>query len=103
MQGTVIGARYEVLREAGRGDTGVVYVASDTALGRLVALKELRAPVDPARALIHLNIAVVFDAFEHDGRPFVAMEYFERGSLRPYVLARLTTAQIGAVLDDMLA
>ena len=42
------------------------------------------------------------DYFEHDGTPYIAMEYVERGSLRPYV-GRMNLAQIGGVLEGLLA
>ena len=108
--------RYEILRVLGRGGMAVVYLARQTDLGRLVALKELGAfrAGDPelmrrfvresqlASSLAHANIVMVHDYFEHDGVPFITMEFVERGSLRPY-LGRLTMAQIAGVLDGVLA
>src|SRR5262249_10139000 len=108
--------RYELLREVGRGGTAVVYLARQTDLERRVALKELAAfhAADPAFAerflrearlagsLNHPNIVTVHEYFEHRGAPFIAMEYFERGSLRSLV-GRLTLPQIAGVLDDVLA
>ena len=38
-----------------------------------------------AGSLTDPNIVTVFDYFEHDGTPYLAMEYLERGSLRPFV------------------
>jgi DNA helicase-2/ATP-dependent DNA helicase PcrA len=55
-----------------------------------------------AGSLSHPNIVTVHDYFEHDGTPYIAMEYVERGSLRPYV-GRMTFAQIGGVLEGLLA
>jgi serine/threonine protein kinase len=108
--------RYEILREVGRGGMAMVYLARQTDLDRFVALKELAAfhASDPsfaqrflresrvAGSLSHPNIVTVHDYFEHDGTPYIAMEYVERGSLRPYV-GRLTLAQIGGVLEGLLA
>ena len=108
--------KYEILREVGRGGMAVVYVARQTDLDRVVALKELAAfhGSDPAFAqrflhesriaasLAHRNIVTVHEYFEHDGTPFIAMEYLERGSLRP-LIGRLSLAQIAVVLDGMLA
>ena len=85
-------------------------------LDRLVALKELAAfhAADPdfarrfvresrlAGSLVHPNVITVFDYFEHAGMPYIAMEYLERGSLRPHV-GRMTLAQIGGVLEGLLA
>ena len=108
--------RYEILREIGRGGMAVVFLARQTDLERFVALKELNAsdPNDPsfaqrfvreaklAGSLSHPNIVTVYDYFEHAGTPYIAMEYVERGSLRPYI-GRLTLAQIGGVLEGLLA
>ena len=108
--------RYEILREVGRGGMAMVYLARQTDLDRFVALKELGAfhASDPsfaqrflresrvAGSLSHPNVVTVHDYFEHDGTPYIAMEYVERGSLRPYV-GRLTMAQIGGVLEGLLA
>src|SRR5918911_4615496 len=108
--------RYEILREVGRGGMAVVYLARQTDLDRNVALKELGAfhAMDPAFAerflresrvagsLSHPNIVTVHDYFEHEGTPYIAMEYIERGSLRPYV-GRMKFTQITGVLEGLLA
>ncbi|MEO8690293.1 MAG: serine/threonine-protein kinase [Solirubrobacteraceae bacterium] len=108
--------RYGILRELGRGGMAVVYLARQVDLDRLVALKELAAfhAADAgfaqrfvresrlAGSLVHPNVITVFDYFEHDGTPYIAMEYVDRGSLRPYV-GRMTLAQIGGVLEGLLA
>jgi len=108
--------RYEILREVGRGGMAMVYLARQTDLDRFVALKELAAfhASDAAFAqrflresrvagsLSHPNIVTVHDYFEHDGTPYIAMEYVERGSLRPFV-GQMSLAQIGGVLEGLLA
>src|SRR4051794_11432389 len=108
--------RYEILREVGRGGMAMVYLARQTDLDRFVALKELGAfhASDPsfaqrflresrvAGSLSHPNIVTVHDYFEHDGTPYIAMEYVERGSLRPYV-GKMTLAQMSGVLEGLLA
>ena len=108
--------RYEIVREIGRGANAVVYLARHSALNRLVALKELsrveaRDEATAARflreaqlagGLTHPNIVAVYDYFEHDGTPYIAMEHLERGSLRPLV-GRLTPAEIFTVLEGLLA
>jgi serine/threonine protein kinase len=108
--------RYEILRELGRGGMALVYLARQTDLDRFVALKELGAfhasdasfaqrflrESRVAGSLSHPNIVTVHDYFEHEGTPYIAMEYVERGSLRPYV-GKMTMAQIGGVLEGLLA
>jgi len=108
--------RYDIQREVGRGGMAVVYLARQADLDRDVALKELAAfrAADPqalerfllesrlAGSLNHPNVVTVHDYFEHDGTPYIAMEYFEHGSLRPFV-GRLTLAQTAGVLEAILA
>src|SRR5262249_11389692 len=108
--------RYELLKEIGRGGMATVYLARQTDLDRLVALKELPplhssdeafAPRFPrqsgmAGSLSHPNIVTVHDYFEHEGTPYISMEYIERGSLRPLV-GKMTFAQVCGVLEGLLA
>src|SRR5688572_12516119 len=108
--------RYEILRELGRGGMATVHLARQRDLDRLVALKELGAfhAADPsfaqrfvresrvAGSLSHPNIVTVHDYFEHDGTPYIAMEYVEGGSLRPWV-GQMTLAQRTGVLEGVLA
>ncbi len=108
--------RYEIVREVGRGGVGVVYLARQTDLDRDVALKEL-APfhvANPAQAqrflresrvagaLNHPNVVSMLEFLEHEGVPYIAMEFLGRGSLRPYV-RNLTCAQAVGVLEGVLA
>jgi serine/threonine protein kinase len=106
--------RYEIVREIGRGSNAAVYLTRHVALNKLVALKQLSRVADReaaerflreaqlAAGLTHPNIVTVYDYFEHDGTPYIAMEYLERGSLRPFV-GRLSPAEIFTVLDGLLA
>ena len=108
--------RYEVLKEIGRGGMATVYLARQTDLDRHVALKELATlhSSDEAFAerflresrmagsLSHPNIVTVHDYFEHEGTPYISMEYIERGSLRTFI-DNLTFAQVGGVLEGLLA
>jgi hypothetical protein len=108
--------RYEIVREVGRGGTAVVYLARQSDLDRDVALKELAGlhASDPAfverflresrvaGSLNHPNIVTVHEYFEHQGTAFIAMEYFERGSLRG-VVSGLTLPQVAGVLEGVLA
>ena len=94
----------------------VVYFARQADLERPVALKELAGvhASDPAAAtrfvrearlagsLNHPNIVTVYEYFEHDGIPYMAMEFLPRGPLRPLVGA-LSVPQIVGALDGVLA
>src|SRR5262245_65515343 len=80
--------RYKVVRQIGQGGMGSLFLAHDPVIDRLVAIKSMREGVDndelrerfarEARAagrLRHPNIVTIFDVGEHDGQPFIAMEY----------------------------
>ena len=108
--------RFQIVREIGRGGMAAVYLARQTDLDRDVALKELNAfhAADPAFAerfvresrvagsMQHPNIVTVYEFLNENGTPYIAMEYLERGSLRPYV-GRTTLAQTIGVLEGALA
>src|SRR5215210_4305568 len=114
MTRTVVG-RYEIREEIGRGGTATVYLACQSDLRRLVALKELSAfsAADPVFAgrfvreswvsasLSHPNLVTVHDYFEADGAPFIAMEYLPNGSLRSHDGA-LSLGRVAGVLEAML-
>jgi serine/threonine protein kinase len=86
---------YEVLGLLGSGGMGVVYKARHLKLNRLVALKMILAgphagPEEVARfrgeaeavaRLQHPNVVQIYEVGEHDGRPYLALEYVDGGSL----------------------
>lgn len=95
--------RYLVEGKLGEGGTGEVWRAVDTRLGRKVALKllrrdsqgeseafvrQVRRMLREARFVAALRdpaIAMVYDAGEHDGFPFLAMELAEGKPLRALI------------------
>jgi serine/threonine-protein kinase len=115
--GSVV-AGHRILRLVGRGGMGVVYEATEEALGRTVALK-LIAPEragEPgfrerfiaesrlAAAIDHPNVLPVFKAGEEDGMLYLAMRFVDGHDLRtlaPLEPRRATeiVAQVGAALD----
>lgn len=94
--------RYTIERELGRGGMGIVYLARDVTLDRLVALKILPAALaeNPdtrerflreARTAAHLshpNIVPIYHAEEIDGHAFFAMAFVEGESLAQRLSAR---------------
>jgi serine/threonine protein kinase len=108
--------RYEIVRQIGRGGMAIVYLARQTTLDRDVALKELSSfhastpevaerfvrESQLAGSLNHPNIVTVYEYFEEDGIPYIAMEHVARGSLRQYV-GHLTLAQLAGVMEGLLA
>ena len=93
--GVTVGA-YRIERILGRGGMGVVYLATDTRLQRLVALKSLpphlfrdeqmrarlRREARAAAALSHAGIATVYALEEIGEHIFIATEYLEGQTLR---------------------
>ncbi|MEP6782101.1 MAG: serine/threonine-protein kinase, partial [Acidobacteriota bacterium] len=78
--------RYEVVSRLGHGGMGVVYLAKDPKIGRLVAIKLVSQEFDSPDALSagtlrHPNIVTIFDVGEHEGLRFIAMEYIEGKTL----------------------
>jgi protein kinase-like protein len=108
--------RYEILEPLGEGGMADVFLARQLDLDRLVALKELRIlsggdaslaqrflrEARMAGSLSHQNIVTVHDYFESEGTPFIAMEYMERGSLRPQI-GHMPLAQVAGALNGVLA
>src|ERR1700691_758193 len=90
--------RYEIIEELGRGAMGTVYRAKDPAMDRVVALKTIISVAlesqqgsefrerfyREARAagrLAHPGIVPVFDVGEHEGLPFLVMEFIDGQTL----------------------
>src|SRR5881227_1729039 len=90
MADRLIAGRYRLDSLLGRGGMSEVWCATDTELGRRVALKLLAPNEDIARfeheartfaALAHPNVTQVYDYGEADERPFMVLEYVPGGTL----------------------
>ncbi|MGK4003525.1 serine/threonine-protein kinase [Sorangium sp. So ce1036] len=112
--GAMIGDKYQLLRKAGEGAMGSVWVAANTALEANVAIKvlrpEMRSPpiaerlLREARAaakLSHPGIVRVFDLGKTEcGTPYIVMELLEGEALRDLLCReqRLTPEAAVAIL-----
>ena len=99
--------QFALIREIARGGMGQVYLARDTKLGRKVAIKFLldKDPAFVARFQIearatarclHENIVTIHDVGEHEGMPFMVLEYLE-GHTLTQLLARDTLSPLALV------
>jgi serine/threonine-protein kinase len=96
----LLGDRYRLERELGRGGMGRVFVAHDLKLDRDVALKVLPPGQHDARdvlrfeqearaagALDHPNVVAVHDIGTHDGSPYIISELLDGRTLRDALAA----------------
>src|SRR2546428_7604247 len=115
--------RYEIVRELGKGAMGVVYLAKDPLIGRLVALKTIRRAAhgdddeakefqqrfvreaQAAGILNHPSIVTVHDIGQDEpsGTSFISMEYVEGSNLKE-ILAQgrpLSFDEIGDIIAQV--
>ena len=98
-QPVVLGGRYRVEQELGRGGMAKVFQGTDTVLGRQVAVKILapqfaddesfvqrfRREAQAAARLSNPNVVSVFDTGADGGVHFIVMEYVEGRTLADYL------------------
>jgi predicted Ser/Thr protein kinase len=92
----ILPGRYDEPRLVGRGGMGEIYLAHDRELDRRVAVKILdehvaenpefrqrfrREALTAARLSGEAHVVTIFDVGEHDGRPFIVMEFLPGGTL----------------------
>jgi WD40 repeat protein/serine/threonine protein kinase len=90
---------YEIIRQLDQGGMGTISLARDMRLGRLVAIKSLQKYsgdgawrfLIEARAtanISHENIVVIHDVGEHDGKPYMVLEYLKGKTLKQILAER---------------
>src|SRR3954464_15691913 len=114
-QGTSVGDRFLIDREAGSGGMGTVYRAREQRTGREVALKVLDAPgaqnverflreADILAGLSHPGIVrYVAHGRTQDGRMYLAMEWLDGMDLARLLLQRHLTIAEGVSLATRVA
>jgi serine/threonine-protein kinase len=98
-----IGDRYQLTDVIGRGGMGIVYRGFDVTMSRQVAIKMLHGfdaedketvlarflrEVTSLAALQHKNIVTIYTFEQHEGKPYMVMEYLEGKSLQEIVTSK---------------
>jgi serine/threonine protein kinase len=108
---------YTLLERLGQGGIGVVWKARQEGLNRLVAVKRLRCAGEGSvealarfrreaksvARLNHVNIVQIYEIGEHEGEPYLTLEYMEGGSLAEKLAAGPLPPKPAAPLVETLA
>jgi len=111
--------RYQVEKLLGKGAMGAVYLARDTQLERLVALKipklsastrgsekllkRLKTEAMAAAQIDHPSVCPVFDSGDIDGVPYIAMQFIEGETLKDDLKNQAKTPQEAVEIIRQLA
>jgi tRNA A-37 threonylcarbamoyl transferase component Bud32 len=114
---TLVGGRYRLERQIGAGATARVWLAFDQVLERQVAVKMLAGSIGGENAHIerfrrearavanlqHAHIVTVLDSGEHEGMPFIVLEYVDGETLKERIqrVGRLTITEAVAIAIEV--
>ncbi len=108
---------YEILGELGAGGMGIVYKAREQELNRVVALKmiggrgrpspkdleRIRTEAKAIARIKHPHILQIYKIGEHEGLPFLELEYCPGGSLADALRGKTLAPQEAAEIVEKLA
>lgn len=116
-KGQKINERYEIIKSIGEGGMANVYLAQDTLLDRLVAIKVLRGDLADNEKFIrrfqreaksvsdlsHPNIVEVYDVGEEEGQHYIVMEYIDGKTLKQLTQKRgsLTVTEVVDIMSQL--
>ena len=112
MPSDVIAGRFRLERILGHGGVSEVWLAHDLELERRVAVKLLSSARTASRferearsvaSLSHPNIVGVFDFGEHEGRPYLVLEYVPGGTLDERLSKPLSDEDVAEIARDIAA
>jgi len=100
--------KYDVVEIIGKGGMGVVYKAMDNLIERLVAIKMMTGAFAENPDLLkrfyreakstgmlqHPNIVIIYELGDHEGNPYLVMEYLEGDPLDKIIAARREVSMV---------
>ncbi len=113
---SLLNGKYVIEQVLGQGGFGFVYLAHDTIIGRLLAIKEMNPSLAEDERMVsrfltegratlklrHPNIVEVYDVFSDRGSYFLAMEYCPGGALDERLDERRFTVNEAMIIMDQI-